>query len=160
VDPATAAAGKVDSKIPLLQNENILWHRDFSHGILHRTVMVEEAITNLRCMKYDVAQGKLLAQVYMSSFPELVIMNSRRVSNSLGGGVFITPRLFGVRGLGGLGAYGGPRRGSSKAFGDLSVIDGGKIVMTLAGVEDPQGIRQLVEALKRELGGGRGARSR
>jgi hypothetical protein len=79
-------------------------------------------------------------------------MNVHRVNDSLGGGVFLTPRMFGLPGLGGFGVYGGPRRGNLKIFGDVSFLSEGKVIMTFENVKDPQGVRQLVEALKRQQG--------
>ena len=141
---------QVSSKIPLASDEHILWHKESSRGLIHKEVMVEEAITNKRCLKYDVPAGQIIAQIGFNHLPQIVVMNIRRINDSLGGGVFLTPRMFGLPGLGGLGVYGGPRRGYLKVFGDISIMSEGKVVMTFENVKDPQGVRQLIEALKRE----------
>jgi len=78
-----------------------------------------------------------------------------RVNDSLGGGVFLTPRMLGLPGLP-FGLYGGPRRGNIKISGDVSLMVNGSIVMTFENVNDPQGVRQLVQALKRAHMGSRG----
>ena len=44
------------------------------------------------------------------------------------------------------------RRGYLKVFGDVSFMKDGKAVLTFENVKDPQGVGQLVEALKREQG--------
>jgi len=118
---------------------------------------MEEAVTNKRCLKYDPQSRNVVAQIGITHWPEVVIMNVHRVNDSLGGGVFLTPRMFGLPGLGGFGAYGGPRRGSLKVFGDVSFLSDGKVILTFENVKDPQGVKQLVEALKRQQGfqGGR-----
>ncbi|MGA2240286.1 MAG: hypothetical protein ABSG74_13850 [Candidatus Bathyarchaeia archaeon] len=54
--------------------------------------------------------------------------------------------------MGGFGAYGGPRRGNIKIFGDASIMSDGKIIVTFEDIQDPHGLRMLVEALKREAG--------
>jgi hypothetical protein len=89
-----------------------------------------------------------MAQVGIENLPEVVIMNVHRVSDSLGGGVFLTPRMLGLPGLP-IGLYGGPRRGNLKISGDVSLMVNGNIVMTFESVNDPQGVRQLIQALKR-----------
>jgi len=79
--------------------------------------------------------------------PQVVIMNVHRVNDSLGGGIFLTPRMLGLPGLP-VGLYGGPRRGNLKIFGDVSLMVNGNIVMTFENIKDPQGVRQLIQALK------------
>ncbi len=41
-------------------------------------------------------------------------------------------------------------RGHLKVFGDVSIMREGKLVMTFENVKDPRGVKQLIEALKRE----------
>jgi len=139
---------QITSSIPLSDDEKILWHRDLTHGFIHKEVTSEEAVTNKRCLRYDVANRRVLAQVSVGNNPEVVIMNVHRVNDSLGGGIFLTPRMLGLPGLP-LGLYGGPRRGNLKVSGDVSLMVDGKIVMTIENVKDPQGLRQLIQALKR-----------
>jgi hypothetical protein len=79
-------------------------------------------------------------------------MNMHRVNDSIGGGIFLSPRMLGIPFPGGV--FGGPRRGFLKIFGDLSLLNDGKVVMTFENVKDPQGVKQLIEALKREQGFG------
>ncbi len=139
---------QVNSNVPLVEGERILWHRDSTHGIIHKELTVEEAVTNKRCLKYDVLNKKFLAQVGIENMPEVVVMNMHRVNDSLGGGIFLTPRMLGLPGLP-IGLYGGPRRGNLKVFGDVSLMVNGNIVMTFENIKDPQGLRQLIQALKR-----------
>jgi hypothetical protein len=143
---------QIASSIPLTEGETILWHKETTRGLVHKEVVTEEAVTNKRCLKYDAQTKNIVAQIGITHWPEVVIMNVHRVNDSLGGGVFLTPRMFGLPGLGGFGVYGGPRRGNLKVFGDVSFLSEGKVVMTFENVKDPQGVRQLVEALKRQQG--------
>jgi len=138
----------VVSNIPLCDGERILWHRDSSHGLIHKELTFEEAVTNKRCLRYDVPNKRIVAQVTIDNNPEVVVMNVHRVNDSLGGGIFLTPRMLGLPGLP-IGLYGGPRRGNLKIFGDVSLMVSGNIVMTLENIKDPQGLRQLIQALKR-----------
>ncbi|HYB84655.1 MAG TPA: zinc ribbon domain-containing protein [archaeon] len=146
-----AATNQVTSLIPLTDGERILWHKETTHGLVRKEVTMEEAVTNKRCLKYDAQTKNIVAQIGITHWPEVVIMNVHRVNDSLGGGVFLTPRMFGLPGLP-FGVYGGPRRGNLKVFGDVSFLVEGKVVMTFENVKDPQGVRQLVEALKRQQG--------
>jgi len=139
---------QITSYIPLTEGETILWHRDSTHGLIHKEVIAEEAVTNKRCLKYDVTNQRVVGQVGIENMPEVVIMNVHRVNDSLGGGIFLTPRMLGLPGLP-LGVYGGPRRGNLKIFGDVNLMVKGNMVMTFENVKDPQGLRQLIQALKR-----------
>jgi hypothetical protein len=152
IENKSNSARQVDSVIPLHEGEGILWHREVTQGLLRKEVVLEEAVTNQRCIKYDVKNRQIVAQVGIDHRPEVVVMNRHRVSNSIGGGVFLAPRMFGLPGLGGFGAYGGPRRGNIKISGDASIISDGKIILTFENIQDPHGVRMLVEALKREAG--------
>jgi len=140
---------KINTLIPLAQGETVLWHRDLTHGIIHKEVTVEEAVTNRRCLKFDATNKQVIAQVGIENNPEVVIMNMHRVNDSLGGGIFVTPRMLGLPWLP-FGAYGGPRRGNLKIFGDVSLMVNGNVVLTFENVKDPQGVRQIIQALKRE----------
>jgi hypothetical protein len=142
---------QVTSSIPLVEGENILWHKETTHGLVHKEVVTEEAVTNKRCLKYDPKSMSIIAQIGIARWPEVVIMNVHRVNDSLGGGVFLTPRMLGLPALP-FGLYGGPRRGNLKVFGDVSFLSQGKVIMTFENVKDPQGVKQLVEALKRQAG--------
>jgi hypothetical protein len=146
---AAESKPQITSQIPLTEGETILWHRDSKHGLIRKEVTLEEAVTNKRCLKYDVQNRRIVAQVGIENVPEVVIMNVHRVNDSLGGGVFLTPRILGMPALP-FGLYGGPRRGNLKISGDVSFMVNGNVVMTFENVNSPQGLRQLVQALKRE----------
>jgi hypothetical protein len=140
---------KISTLIALAEGETILWHRNLTHGIIHKEITVEEAITNKRCLKFDANNKRIISQVGIANMPEVVIMNIHRINDSLGGGIFLTPRMLGLPWLP-FGAYGGPRRGNLKIFGDVSLMINGNVVMTFENIKDPQGMRQLIQALKRE----------
>ena len=143
---------QVSSMIPLIEGETILWHREITKGLIHKEVVMEEAVTNKRCLKYHVENRRMVAQLGLSHRPDVVVVNVHRVNDSVGGSVFLTRRILGIRGLGSLGVYGGPRRGNIKVFGDVSFMNEGKVVTTFENVQTPQGLRMLIESLKREYG--------
>ncbi len=140
----------INSSIPLMEGETILWHRGSTRGLLHKEVTSEDAVTNKRCLKYDAERKQVVAQISINHRPDVVVMNAHRTNDSLGGGVFLTPRMFGLPS--GFGVYGGPRRGNIKVFGDVSIMNQANVVMTFENVQSPQGLRFLIEALKREQG--------
>ncbi len=117
-------AKHVNSTIPLVDGETILWHRESTQGLIRKEAFLEEAVTSKRCLKYDVKNKQVVAQIGISLRPEVVIMNLHRVNDSIGGGVFLTPRMFGIPMPGGV--YGGPRRGFLKVSGDISFLNNGK----------------------------------
>jgi len=147
VEQSKIQDSQVSSNVPLTEGETILWHRDSTHGLIHKEVVLEEVVTNKRCLRYDVPNRRIVAQVGIESMPEVVIMNVHRINDSLGGGIFLTPRMLGLPGLP-VGLYGGPRRGNLKVFGDVSLMVKGNMVMTFENVKDPQGLKQLIHALK------------
>jgi hypothetical protein len=153
-EPPRQEKKQVNSTVPLADGETLLWHRESRRGLIHKEVIMEEAITNQRALKYDTESRRVVAQIGISHWPQVVVMNIHRVNDSLGGGVFLTPSMFGLPSLGGFGVYGGPRRGNLKIFGDVSFMKDGMVVLTFESVKDPQGIRQLVAALEREQGSG------
>jgi hypothetical protein len=153
-EPPGQEKTQVNSRVPLAEGETLLWHRESRRGLIHKEVSMEEAVTNKRALKYDTENKRVVAQIGISHWPQVVVMNIHRVNDSLGGGVFLNPRMFSLPGLGGFGVYGGPRRGNLKIFGDVSFMKDGKVVLTFENVKDPQGIRQLVAALEREQGSG------
>jgi DNA-directed RNA polymerase subunit RPC12/RpoP len=97
----------------LLSGECILWHRDFLKGILHRRIVNRDIVTNFRCLKYDLNEKTVSAQVPLLGC-DVIVMNTHRVSESVGGGTFVGTR--------GVGVYGGPRHGVSKIVGDLLFV--------------------------------------
>ena len=54
---------QIMSNIPLTEGETILWHRDSTHGVIHKEVTLEEAVTNKRCLMYDVPNRRVVPQV-------------------------------------------------------------------------------------------------
>ena len=66
---------QVTSSIPLTEGESILWHKETTRGLVHKEVVMEEAVTNKRCLKYDTQNRNIVAQIGISHWPEVVIMN-------------------------------------------------------------------------------------
>jgi len=54
---------QVNSTIPLVEGEELLWHRGSTKGFLHKEVVMEEGVTNKRLVKYDVENKRIIAQL-------------------------------------------------------------------------------------------------
>jgi hypothetical protein len=127
--------------IPIGQilTERVLWHRDIRRGIIHKEVIIEERITNMRIFRYNVETHTLLSQITLKSNPDVIVANSRRRSQSSGGGLY------------GGGTFVSSRVGTSRSFGDVVIMKDGVINTKLSNVADPQGVKQLINTLKREV---------
>jgi hypothetical protein len=127
--------------IPIGQipTEKVLWHRDIKRGIIHKQVIIEERITNIRILRYNVETHTLLSQISLRSNPDVLVANSRRSSQSYGTGLY------------GGGTFMGSRTGTSLAIGDVVIMENGVINTELRNVADPDGIKQLINTLKREV---------
>jgi hypothetical protein len=117
----------------------VLWKRDLKRGIIHREVVVEERITNVRIFQYNVETQKLVSLIPLKIQPDVIVENSRRSSQSTGSGMY----SYGV--------YTGSRTGTSRTIGDVVIMKDGVIYTRLRNVPDPQGVKQLINTLKREL---------
>jgi hypothetical protein len=121
-----------------IQGERLVWQRNLSRGIIHRHVTIQERITNIRILQYNVETDKLISQVALKDQPDVVVTNSRRSSESLGSGVYTS------------GVYTGRRTGTSRSIGDVLIMKDGVIYTKLSNVVDPQGVRQIINTLKQE----------
>jgi hypothetical protein len=122
-----------------IAGEKVLWKRDIKRGIIHKEVTVEERITNIRIFQYNVETQKLMSLIPLKMLPDVVIQNSRRSSQSTGSGVY----SYGV--------YTGSRSGTSRTIGDVVIMKNGVIYTRLRNVVDPQGVKQLINRLKKEV---------
>ena len=122
-----------------IPGERVLWHRDIKRGIIHRHVVIAERITNLRILRYNVETQQLLSQISLKSNPDVLVANSRRSTQSYGTGVY------------GGGTLMGSRTGTSRTIGDVVIMKNGVINTKLTSVADPQGVKQLINTLKREV---------
>lgn len=132
--------GKPVRFVPIGQvpGERVLWQRNLTRGIIHKQVIIEERITNVRIIRYNVETHTLLSQIGWKLKPDVFVANLRRSSQSLGSGLYSE------------GVYAGSRTGTSRTIGDVIIMNNGVINTKLSGVADPQGVEQLINTLKRE----------
>lgn len=119
-------------------NEKILWKRDLTRGIIHKQVTVQEGITNKRIFQHNVETHQF-SQVSMSGNFDVVVSNARPHSQSYGGGLY------------GGGVYTGSRSGTSRTIGCVDIMKDGVRYIRLSNVIDPQGVKQLINTIKREV---------
>jgi hypothetical protein len=80
-----------------------------------------------------------MSEISLRSNPDVVVENSRRRSQGYGGGLY------------GNGVYMGNRSGSSREIGDILIVKDGAINTKLSNVVDPQGVKRIIDTLKREI---------
>lgn len=127
--------------IGTVPGEKVLWQRDLTRGIIHKQVTVQERITNMRITRYEVETHKFDQLPTKNNF-DVIVQNSRRSSQSYGGGSFVSSY--------GMGVYSGSRSGTSRTIGDVVMLNNGVVLTRLRDVVDPQGVKQLINTIKRE----------
>jgi len=140
VDPEQDLA-KPASFVPVGQipGETVLWRRDITRGTLRKRIIVQEWITNVRIFRYDIEGQRLLSQIALKSMPDVLVENTRRRSQSYGSGLYSE------------GVYTSSRSGTSHEIGDVLIMKDGVISTKLSSVVDPQGLKRLIDTVKREV---------
>lgn len=128
--------------------EQTLWVHEVSKGVFHKETVEKWVITNLRAFRFypqtkDSPQGRLAAIGLAIS--DTVVMNQYRSSkgnrvgtfSGVGGGVFA-------------GSSVSQSRSTSRAYGDLVFLFDGKEALRFQGISDPQGVRRMVETIKKQ----------
>jgi len=111
---------------------------------LEKKIVERLAISNYRIMRIDMVNSKVLGFILLHDLDYVVVMNTRRVSESIGYGMYM--------GRGGrYMAIAGPRfsSGTSKTIGDIVFIVNGQKV-SWGGIPDPTGLKNFVKSLKRQ----------
>lgn len=129
----------------LQEGEELLWTYNITKGFFRKTVTTQLRITNYRIMRLDV-ENNSVDSILMQELDDVVVINSHRVSESVGYSVH-AGRIGGKSiGLGGV-RFGS---GTSKTIGDVVFIVNGKKI-TWQGLPDPQGLRTYIKAIKKHL---------
>ena len=132
-----------DGRIPfLINNEEVLWHREISTGLFKKKITAFEVITNFR-----VFLGSLTT--YQGDYwpfilgDDVVVNNQKRISSSERNSTFTG---LGRRGTF-IGSSGGSSTSESETIGDVNIMAEGKIDYTIVSVEDPNGLAKLIKNL-------------
>jgi hypothetical protein len=116
----------------LYHNEQVLWKRTFTKGIIHREATLTEMITNLRVLCIDDQSQQIVRAAPLGS-STIVVTNTRR-------------DYSGVRtGFERYGTNVGTTRGTGVTIGDVQVFVQGRIVLTLSNIRDPFGLKRLID---------------
>jgi hypothetical protein len=120
----------------LFPNERIAWELDIHEGVIHRHVKASYYITNLRIFALDRLENKLVISLKIAD-TDLVVMNRHASSNSVGMGMFHD------------GVYAGNRTGTSRSIGSLVFMNQGIERIRLDGIDDPEGVKNLLHDQER-----------
>ena len=116
----------------LYPQEQILWKRTFSKGIIHREATLTEAVTSQRALVVDDVLRAIVRAAPLAN-SVVVVTNTRRNST-------------GVRtGFEHYGNYASTGFGNSYTTGDVDFMMGGNVVVSFRNVKDPQGLKRLVQ---------------
>ncbi|MGI0026604.1 MAG: hypothetical protein ACREAD_02035 [Nitrosopumilaceae archaeon] len=128
----------------LQQGEEFIWSHSEEKGLIHKHLKQLWAITNYRIFNYDAETNQITGLLMMSDLEDPVVMNTHRVSNSTRVGSYSSfSRGFGISS--------GKSSSKSVTVGDLVFMSGGRPFITWSGITDPNGLKRMVTAIKKEL---------
>ena len=125
----------------LILGEQLCWRYDITKGLFRKQTTSQYFVTDYRCFILDTQANTVDSSVMMGHFDDVVVMNSQRISSSIGNGFY-----FGAYGSG---RITGTRTGSSSTFGDVCLIKDGKIVLVFNSIQDPHGVKRLIQVLNK-----------
>ena len=131
-----------------LKPEETIWCRINHDGVVNRKLKNFEVVTNYRIYFMDCTQDefrdgvKVLTSYYLAN-ADVVVNNSKRVSNSTRTGSYAGVGLRGIRS----GTYGGTSNSQSQTIGDVSIMNEGIEEYTFYGVLDPQGLKNILKSI-------------
>jgi hypothetical protein len=120
--------------------EQVLWSVDIKEGIWHPKIICSWTITNLRAMKFYAQQDKFITAGLAIS--DTVVMNQHRDSSGSRIGTYSYGR--------GVGVGVGSSTSKSMTFGDLVFFVMGVELIRFNGISDPQGVRRMIESVKKQ----------
>ena len=128
----------------LQRGEEFVWSHREEKGIFNKHLSKLCAITNYRIFAYNAEISEVIGLLMMSDLEDVVVMNTHRAYNSTRYGTYGSfARGFGVTG--------GQSSGRSVTVGDIVFMKSGKPIITWCEATDPNGLRRLTLAVKREL---------
>ncbi len=115
--------------------EDILWSDQVTTGFFRTKVKDNRYISNLKVSTYH-------GIVSLADIDDIVVMNSKRMSQSQYSGYSVGRYTrFGT----------GNVKSNSRTVGDVVFMSGGRPVVTIDQVQDPQGVARLAKAARKEL---------
>lgn len=128
----------------LQTGEDFAWSYNVEGGFIFKHVSALLAITNFRIFMFDVKANQVTGLLLMSDLDDVIVMNTHTDYNSTRTGSY-------GRIVKGFGVSYGQTHGKRTPIGDIVFMSKGKSVITWQGIEDPNGLKKLVEALQKEL---------
>ena len=128
----------------LYGGEEVLWWHSVEHGVFKKTLKRYWFITNLRVCRFDYDEGVVKAAPIKDL--EVIVKEKRRSTSTQRIGVYHGKMadLIGIVGA-------SFSRAKSQIIGDVMFIREGQALLEFTGVSDPDGIKRLVEVLKKGL---------
>lgn len=135
----------IDSRSSSLQTgEEFVWSLTHQKGIFTKHATRLFGITNYRILQYDLENSILEGLLMMSNLEDIVVMNTHREYNSQHVGTYGSFAR-------GFGTSSGHSTGRSISVGDIVFMSEGKPIIRWQGISDPNGLKKLVTAIKKEL---------
>lgn len=127
------------------EGEEDQWVNEISNGVFKRNVVERWVITNQRAFILRAGSDGILKRTsgVGLAIANAVVMNQYRKSNSTHVGTFVSRKGFGVGG--------GRSTSTSTSYGDLVFMSDGKEILRFPGISDPNGVKKMVEALKKQI---------
>ncbi|MEM2126621.1 MAG: hypothetical protein QXH67_00150 [Candidatus Bathyarchaeia archaeon] len=128
----------------MLPDEEVMWIHEVTRGIMKKQTVEKWIITNRRIIKWNAENNKhLILGIPMA---EVVVMNQHRSSSGSRVGAF-TGR--GGRIFTGVGVS--SSSSTSRTYGDLVFMVGGREAFRFPGISDPNGVKRMIEAIKKAI---------
>jgi hypothetical protein len=124
--------------------EDFIWSFNIENGFIFKKPSILLAITNFRIFMFNFKTNKVTGLLLMSDLDDIVVMNTHTDYNSTRVGNY-------GRIVKGFWVSYGQTHGKRTPIGDIVFMSKGKSVITWQGLEDPNGLKKLVEALQKEL---------
>jgi len=130
------------------KGEQLLWKHEVKKGLIHKETIATWAITNLRAVKLyspSIENPKPCIEAVGLAIADTVVMNQYRSSTGSRVGTFM-----GARGSLFAGVGESTYSSTSQTYGDLVFFLSGREGLRFQGISDPQGVRRMVETLKKQ----------
>jgi hypothetical protein len=136
------------------EGEQILWMHTVTKGVINKEIMASWVITDSRAAvstpkgKYYLGKGANFpstAQIVGLAMCDTVVMNQHRSSRGNRVGTFT-----GSGGGGFVGTSVSFSSSQSLTYGDLVFLVNGKERFRFQGISDPQGVRRMIETIKKQ----------
>lgn len=135
----------IDFMSPKIQEgEDIAWSYTETKGILKKHFSMLLTITQFRIFCYDFKINKMIGLLKMSELDDAVVLDSYRSYSSMHYGSYASFAS-------GFGVTGSQSHGQSMTKGTIVFMKGGEVIIRLGVISDPNGVRRLTLAIKKEL---------